>query len=99
MADVQRVSQEEGEWRKNDMFFEYRVKVAPAALSASVSASQPHDVAAQEGAELKNKGNDKFKAGEYSEAAVLYRKGIYYASFDESQFNFELHDPHRVQVQ
>jgi len=29
---------------------------------------------------------------------VFYRKGLYYASFDDSQFNFELHDTHRVQV-
>ena len=39
----------------------------------------------QEGVELKDKGNEKFKAGEYAEAAVFYRKGLYYASFDDSQ--------------
>ena len=35
---------------------------------------------------------------EYAEAAVWYRKGIYYTAFDESQFNFELQDIHREQV-
>jgi len=49
-------------------------------------------------AQLKTKGNGHFKAGEYAEAAVWYRKGIYYAGFDESQFNFELQDIHREQV-
>ena len=29
---------------------------------------------------------------------MWYRKGIYYAGFDESQFNFELQDIHREQV-
>eukprot|EP00960_Hanusia_phi_P051416 760789-Hanusia_phi.AAC.9 len=50
------------------------------------------------GDELKKQGNEKFKAGQYSEAAVFYRKGLYYSVFDESQFNFELQDPHRVEV-
>ena len=48
--------------------------------------------------QLKRKGNAHFKAGEFSDAAVCYRKGIYYSGFDESQFNFELHDVHREQV-
>jgi len=65
------------DWKKQDMFFEYRIK---------------------EGDELKKQGNEKFKAGQYSEAAVFYRKGLYYSVFDESQFNFELQDPHRVEV-
>eukprot|EP00283_Hemiselmis_rufescens_P004732 CAMPEP_0173426538 /NCGR_PEP_ID=MMETSP1357-20121228/5974_1 /TAXON_ID=77926 /ORGANISM="Hemiselmis rufescens, Strain PCC563" /LENGTH=328 /DNA_ID=CAMNT_0014390219 /DNA_START=87 /DNA_END=1070 /DNA_ORIENTATION=+ len=68
---------EEGEWKKNDMFFEYRVK---------------------EGEALRLAGNELFKAGKFSEAAVKYRKGLYYAVFDESQFNFELQDDHRLSV-
>mmetsp|Transcript_3051 Transcript_3051/g.6993 ORF Transcript_3051/g.6993 Transcript_3051/m.6993 type:complete len:336 (-) Transcript_3051:227-1234(-) len=68
---------EEGEWKKNDMFFEYRVK---------------------EGEALRLAGNELFKAGKFSEAAVKYRKGLYYAVFDESQFNFELQDEHRLSV-
>ena len=43
------------------------------------------DRTVQEGVDLKDKGNEKFKAGEYAEAAVFYRKGLYYASFDDSQ--------------
>eukprot|EP00802_Teleaulax_amphioxeia_P021883 Tamp_22276.p1 GENE.Tamp_22276~~Tamp_22276.p1 ORF type:complete len:347 (+),score=101.94 Tamp_22276:2-1042(+) len=77
MKDPAEALLEPGDWKKSDMFFEYRVK---------------------EGEELKTKGNGHFKAGEYAEAAVWYRKGIYYAGFDESQFNFELQDIHREQV-
>ena len=48
--------------------------------------------------QLKSKGNGHFKQQQYAEAAVWYRKGIYYSAFDESQFNFELQDIHREQV-
>eukprot|EP00961_Rhodomonas_salina_P240297 3246923-Rhodomonas_salina.1 len=47
---------------------------------------------------LKGKGNECFKAKDYSQAAVWYRKGLYYTVFDESQFNFELQDEHRIAV-
>ncbi len=31
------------------------------------------------------KGNELFKQGKYAEAAVFYRKGLYYSVFDDSQ--------------
>ncbi|KAJ1485550.1 hypothetical protein T484DRAFT_1793004 [Baffinella frigidus] len=150
MKDEGELLLEVGEWKKNDMFFEYRIKAsrcrlvrslpAPsldldpspargwtsktkALVNEKVKAGEYTEAAEgallkdkgnekfkagedsaecicpqEEGADLKDKGNEKFKAGEYAEAAVFYRKGLYYASFDDSQFNFELHDTHRVQV-
>lgn len=77
MKDQAELLLEPGDWKKNDMFFEYRLK---------------------EGEMLKGKGNECFKAKDYSQAAVWYRKGLYYTVFDESQFNFELQDEHRIAV-
>ena len=73
---------EAGDWKRSDMFFEYRLKEGEdlrlkvkCCNSCVVSMHSIHCL----------QGNELFKAGKYSEAAVYYRKGLYYAAFDEAQ--------------
>lgn len=110
---------QEGDWKKNDMFFEYRLKEGESLRSVSFSPSRTSRAhcpllfvlivmmsAPSDPAQLcespsvttyarRLQGNELFKEGKYSEAAVKYRKGLYYSVFDDSQFNFELQDDHR----
>lgn len=115
---------EPGEWKKSDMFFEYRIKegeelrcveeligndsrhicalwlrssclhVIPyvsGLLFLGVWSSFPGPppvcrvVSFTQVFSHRLKGNELFKQGKYADAAVLYRKGLYYSVFDDSQ--------------
>ena len=85
------------------MFFEYRLKEGEALRYALPCRFPPrcHESHCTPMANPEHfttprlEGNERFKEGKFSEAAVKYRKGLYYSVFDESQFNFELQDDHR----
>lgn len=56
------------------------------------------EVRLRRAAELKEQGNAAFKAQDWQSALSLYERGLYHSEFDEMQYNFELMDEHRAQV-
>lgn len=47
---------------------------------------------------VKEHGNLYYAKEDFDTAEKLYKRGLYYAEFDEAQINFELSDEHKQQV-